>query len=63
MKKTPEQLLEEFQKELAENDKKVQEEIYQKTDEEKAKEFAKFIKDNNCKVIGGNNNGKNKNRS
>ena len=63
MNKTPEQLLEEFQKELAENDKKVQEEIYQKTDVEKAKEFAKFIKDNNCKVIGGDNNGKNKKRS
>ena len=63
MKKTPEQLLEEFQKELAENDKKVQEEIYQKTDEEKAKEFAKFIKDNNCKVIGGSKNGKTKRNS
>lgn len=63
MKKTPEQLWEKFQKELTENDKKVQEEIYLKTDEEKSKEFAKFIKDNNCKVIGGGKNGKTKKSS
>lgn len=58
MKKTPEQLWEEFQKELAENDKKVKEEIKKKTDEEKAKDFAKFIKDNECKVMKGGKNGK-----
>lgn len=57
MKKTPEQIWEEFQKELKENDKKVQENK-KKTDEEKAKEFAMFIKKNCCKVIGGGKNGK-----
>ena len=55
MKKTPEQIWEEFQKELIENDKKVQEEINKKTDEEKSKEFAMFIKKNKCKIIGGKN--------
>ena len=55
MKKTPEQIWEEFQKELKENDKKVAKEIYTKTDEQKAKEFAMFIKKNNCKVKGGKN--------
>ena len=55
MKKTPEQIWEEFQKELKENNKKVQEEINKQTDEEKLKEFAKFIKKNKCKVIGGKN--------
>ena len=58
MKKTPKQLWEEFQQELAENDKKVAAEINTKSDEEKAKEFAKFIKDNKCKIKGGRN-GKN----
>lgn len=53
--KTQEQLLEEFKKELAENDKKVKQEINKKTDIEKAKEFAKFIKDNKCKIMGGKN--------
>lgn len=56
--KTPDQIFKEFKKELAENDKKVQQEIYTKTDVEKAKEFAKFIKDNNCKVMKGGKNGK-----
>lgn len=51
--KTPEQIWEEFQKELKENDKKVKEEISQKSDEEKAKEFAIFIKQNKCKVFKG----------
>lgn len=58
MKKTQEQIWEEFQKELKENDKKVKQEIYIKSDEEKAKEFAMFIKKNNCKVIEGDKNGK-----
>lgn len=58
MKKTPEQIFEEFQKELAENDKKVEAEINKKSDIEKAKEFAKFIKENNCKTIKGGKNGK-----
>ncbi|MBQ8615689.1 MAG: hypothetical protein IJ415_03905 [Clostridia bacterium] len=57
-KKTPEELLKDFQKELEENDKKVAQEINKKTDEEKAKEFAMFIKKNKCKVIGGGKNGK-----
>lgn len=56
MKKTPEQLWEDFQKELKENDKKVQAEINGKTNEEKAKEFANFIKTNKCKVKGGKKN-------
>ena len=42
MKKTQEQIWEEFQKELKENDKKVKQEIYIKSEEEKAKEFAMF---------------------
>ena len=58
MKKTPEQIWEEFQKELMENDKKVQDEIYKKTDNQKSKEFATFIKANNCKVINGGKNEK-----
>lgn len=58
MKKTPEQLWKEFQTELKKNDKKVLEEINLKTDEEKAKDFAKFIKENNCKIIKGGKNGK-----
>ena len=55
MKKSIEQILEEYQKELVENDKKVQKEINKKTDEEKAKEFAIFVKKNKCKVLGGKN--------
>ena len=55
MKKTPEQIWEDFQKELVENDKKVNAEINKKSDEQKAKEFARFIKDNKCKVVGGKN--------
>lgn len=58
MKKTPEQIWEEFQKELEENDKKVQEITNKKSDEEKAKDFAMFIKKNACKVIKGGKNGK-----
>ena len=53
MSKTPEQIWEEFQKELKENDKKVKEEINKKSEIEKVKEFAMFIKQNNCKVIKG----------
>ena len=55
MTKTPEQIWEEFQKELSENDKKVKEQISKKSDEQKIKEFAKFIKENNCKIKGGKN--------
>ena len=58
MNKTPEQIWEEFQKELKENDKKVQEEINKKPDEQKAKEFVMFINKNNCKIIEGGKNGK-----
>lgn len=58
MKKTPEQIFEAFQKELQENDKKVKEEINKKTYKEKAKEFAKFIKENKCKVLKGGKNEK-----
>ena len=53
--KTPEEILKELQKEFEENDKKVQQEINTKTDKEKAKEFASFIKKNKCKVMGGKN--------
>ena len=59
MNKTPKQIWEEFQKELEENDKKVQKELYTKTDKEKAKEYSIFIKKNKCKVIGGGKNGTN----
>ena len=55
MKKTPEQIWEEFQKELIENDKKAASEINKKSDEQKAKEYAIFIKKNKCKVMGGKN--------
>ena len=55
MKKTPEKIWEEFQKELTENDKKVQEEINEKSDKEKSREFALFIKTNKCKIMGGKN--------
>ena len=53
MKKTQEQIWEEFQKELKENDKKVKQEANTKSEIEKAKEFAMFIKQNNCKVVKG----------
>ena len=53
--KKAEQIWEDFQKELKENDKKVQEEINKKSDVEKAKEFSMFIKKNKCKVMGGKN--------
>jgi len=55
MKKTLEEILEDFQTELKENDKKVKAEINKKTDNEKAKEFAMFIKNNKCKIMGGKN--------
>ena len=58
MAKTAEEIFKNFKKELEVNDKKVNEEINKKTDEEKAKEYAMFIKKNNCKVIGGGKNGK-----
>ena len=61
MSKTLEQLFEDFKKELMENDKKVEKEINMKSAEEKAKEFALFIKNNNCKVMGGKNGKTNKN--
>ncbi len=63
MNKTPEEILSELKKEFAENDKKCKEEINKKTDEEKAKEFAMFIKKNQCKVIGGGQKWKIKNPS
>lgn len=57
MKKTVNQLWEEFQKELIENDKKVKEEKLTKSQEEKLKEFEDFIKTNKCKVLKGGKNG------
>ena len=53
MKKTPEQIWNDFKKELNENDKKVQEEIKGKSDVQLSKEFAEFIKINKCKVFKG----------
>ena len=63
MKKSPEQIFEEFQKELMENDKKVQKEINKNDRVEMSKEFAKFIKENNCKIITGGKNGKTRKNS
>ena len=40
----------EFLKELAENDKKVQAEIYQKNREEMSLEFIDFVNKNKCKI-------------
>ena len=53
--KNPNVLFEEFQKELAENDKKVAAEINSKSREEMSKEFIEFIKANKCKIKGGKN--------
>ena len=59
MENVNQKLLEDFQKELSENDKKVKKEIYTKDRIEMSKEFAEFIKKNDCKVIKGGKNGKN----
>ena len=55
MNKTVEQLWAEFQKEMAENDKKVADEIKNKKPEEISKEFNKFVIENKCKIMGGKN--------
>ena len=51
-------LVEDLKKELAENDKKVAEEIKNKTPSELSKEFDKFIIENKCKIMGGKNGNK-----
>ena len=47
--------IKEFEKELKENDKKVQNELKHKTREELGAEFVNFVKTNNCKIKGGKN--------
>ena len=44
------QKLDEFIKELAENDKKVKEELYKKDRKQMSEEFVDFVKKNNCKL-------------
>ena len=44
------QLLKDFLAELAENDKKVQEELYKKDRKEMSDEFVDFVKKNDCKL-------------
>ena len=51
MAKTSEEILKEFQKELMENDKLVQQEINTKDRDELNKEFVEFVKKNNCKIM------------
>jgi len=41
---------EQFINELAENDRKVQEDLYKKDRKELSKEFVDFVKQNNCKL-------------
>lgn len=53
MTKNAQQLYEEFEKELKINDELVAKN--KKSDIEKAKDFADFIKNNNCKTLGGKN--------
>ena len=58
MARTIEELLNDFKKELEENDNKVAKEINSKDRVEMSKEFAEFIKKNKCKTIKGGKNGK-----
>ena len=53
MKKTIEEIWNKFQNELTENDKKVAKDEQKKTQIQLSKEFAEFIKNNNCKIKGG----------
>ena len=48
-----------FQKELKQNDKKVQNDINTQKREEMSKEFVNFVKTNNCKIKGKKTGGKN----
>ena len=60
MKKDIQTILNEYKKELKENDLKVQKEINTKSRTEMSKDFVKFVKKNNCKIkdIKGDKNGK-----
>ena len=52
MAKDYESILKEFQNELKANDKKVEKEINKKCRIEMGKDFANFVKTNNCKIKG-----------
>lgn len=55
--------LNEFLKELAVNDKKVQAELAQKSREELSREFVDFVNKNNCKIKGDKHGNKNANEA
>ena len=59
MTKNFDTIVKDFQKELKENDKKVQKEINTKSREEMNKDFVNFVKVNNCKIKGKKAGGKN----
>ena len=59
MTKEFETILKNFQTELKQNDKKVQNEINTKTRDDMSKEFADFVKANKCKIKGKKASGKN----
>ena len=59
MRKNFDTIIKDFEKELKQNDKKVQQEINTKNREEMSKDFVNFVKANNCKIkdkkVGGKN--------
>jgi len=59
MTKEFETILKNFQTELKQNDKKVQNEINTKTRDDMSKEFVDFVKANKCKIKGKKASGKN----
>ena len=60
MNKDIQTILNEYKKELKENDLKVQKEINTKSRAEMSKDFVNFVKKNNCKIkdMKGDKNGK-----
>ncbi len=53
--KSQEILWDEFQKELKENDSKVEKEKLTKSIKDRSNDFIKFVKENKCKIVGGKN--------
>jgi len=53
-----EQEIEQFFQELAENDRKVQAEMYTKNSDELSAEFIDFVNKNQCKIDEGDSDGK-----
>ena len=56
--KIMEQEIEQFFQELAENDRKVQAEMYTKNSDELSAEFIDFVNKNQCKIDEGDSDGK-----